>query len=129
MSVRSTMTLGRLAFLFFLGVSPFVPLLAGVYPGHVVTFVLAGASIISLPLGFAPEPSFVLNHAVLIHPVPQRQTLATLRDDRQHRAGHRGHRRNGMIGLADADAVDGRGQIGTHMPFQQITKLVYRHVT
>ena len=30
MSVRSAMTLGRLALLFFLGVSPFVPLLAGV---------------------------------------------------------------------------------------------------
>ena len=59
MSVRSAMTLGRLAFLFFLGVSPFVPLLARVYPGHVGTIVLAGAMIISSPLGFA------LGHAVL----------------------------------------------------------------
>ena len=34
-----------------------------------------------------------------------------------------------MVGLADPDAIDGSGQIGTHMPFQQFAKLVQRHVT
>jgi hypothetical protein len=34
-----------------------------------------------------------------------------------------------MVCPADPDAVDGSGQIGTHMPFQQFAKLVQRHVT
>jgi hypothetical protein len=34
-----------------------------------------------------------------------------------------------VVGLADPDAVDGSGQIGTHMPFQHFAKLVQRHVT
>jgi hypothetical protein len=34
-----------------------------------------------------------------------------------------------MADLADPDAVDGSGQIGTRMPFQQFAKLVHRHVT
>lgn len=59
MNVRSAMILGRLALVFFLGVSPFVPLLAGLYPGYVVPIVLAGALIIGSPLGLA------LGHAVL----------------------------------------------------------------
>ncbi len=59
MSVRSAMILGRLALVFFLGVSPFVPLLAKLYPGYVVPIVLAGSLIIGSPLGLA------LGHAVL----------------------------------------------------------------
>jgi hypothetical protein len=34
-----------------------------------------------------------------------------------------------MISLAEPDAVDGRGQIRTRMPFQKLAKLVHRHVT
>ncbi|MDB5056830.1 MAG: hypothetical protein JWO59_302, partial [Chloroflexi bacterium] len=52
-----------------------------------------------------------------------------LSDDRQHCAGHRGLRRNGVVVLADPDAVDGSGPIGTRMPFQQSAKLVQRHAT
>ncbi len=51
MSVRSAMVLARMAFLFFLAGSPFVPLLAGVYTGHVVSIILAGAFVIAAPLG------------------------------------------------------------------------------
>jgi hypothetical protein len=34
-----------------------------------------------------------------------------------------------VIGLADPDAVDGSGEIGTRMPFQHFAKLVQRHIT
>jgi hypothetical protein len=58
MSVRSAVVLVRLALLFFLAESPFVPLLAGLYPGYVVPIVLAGALAVSVPLGV------VLAHAL-----------------------------------------------------------------
>jgi hypothetical protein len=34
-----------------------------------------------------------------------------------------------VVDLADPDAVDRSGQIGTRMPFQQFAKLTQRHVT
>jgi hypothetical protein len=51
MSVRSATTLVRMALLFFLAGSPFVPLLAGIYPGHVTPIVLAGALVLAAPPG------------------------------------------------------------------------------
>jgi hypothetical protein len=45
------MILVRMALLFFLAESPFVPLLAGLYPGYVGAIVLAGAFVVAAPLG------------------------------------------------------------------------------
>src|SRR6185312_11260958 len=51
MSVRSAMSLVRMALLFFLAEGPFVPVLAGLYPGYVAALVLAGAFLVAAPLG------------------------------------------------------------------------------
>jgi hypothetical protein len=51
MNIRSAMTLVRMALLFFLAGSPFVPLLAGVYPGQVIPIVLGGALALAAPPG------------------------------------------------------------------------------
>ena len=40
-----------MALLFFLAVSPFVPLLAAIYPGYVVPIILGSAVVIAAPLG------------------------------------------------------------------------------
>jgi hypothetical protein len=34
-----------------------------------------------------------------------------------------------MVGFTDPDTVDGRGQIGTRVPFQQFAKFACKHVT
>jgi hypothetical protein len=51
MSVRSAMSLVRMALLFFLAESPFVPVLAGLYPGYVAAIVLASAFVVAAPVG------------------------------------------------------------------------------
>jgi hypothetical protein len=51
MSLRSTLVFMRLAALFFLAGGPFVAFVAGLYPNHVVPVVLAGALVVSVPLG------------------------------------------------------------------------------
>ena len=51
MSVRFAMVLMRMAFLFFLAVSPFVTFLADVYAGYVVPIILIGAFVIASPMG------------------------------------------------------------------------------
>jgi hypothetical protein len=51
MSIRSAIVLARMALLFFLAESPFVQLLAGVYPDHIVPIILAGALVIAAPPG------------------------------------------------------------------------------
>lgn len=51
MSFRSTMVFMRFAVLFFLAGSPFVAFFAGLYPAFVVPIVLAGALVVSVPLG------------------------------------------------------------------------------
>jgi hypothetical protein len=58
MSIRYAVVLVRLALLFFLAESPLIPLLAGLYPGYVVPIVLAGALVVSVPVGI------VLAHAL-----------------------------------------------------------------
>jgi hypothetical protein len=52
------MVLARLAILFVLAASPFVPFLAALYPGYVVPIVLAGALVVSVP------PGIVLSRAL-----------------------------------------------------------------
>jgi hypothetical protein len=51
MSLRSTMLFMRLAALFVLAGGPFVVFFAGRYPAYVVPIVLAGALVVSVPLG------------------------------------------------------------------------------
>jgi L-asparagine transporter-like permease len=51
MSVRSAMSLTRMALLFFLAESPFVPVLAVLYPGYVAAIVLASAFFVAAPMG------------------------------------------------------------------------------
>jgi hypothetical protein len=51
MSTRYAIRLARMALLFVLATSPFVPFLAAVYPGHVVPIILLGAVAIAAPLG------------------------------------------------------------------------------
>jgi hypothetical protein len=51
MSIRSAIALVRMALLFILAESPFVLLLAGLYPGYVVAIVLVGAFVVAAPLG------------------------------------------------------------------------------
>jgi hypothetical protein len=51
MTIRSTFVLVRLAILFFLSGSPFAIFLAGRFPSHIVPIVLAGALVISAPVG------------------------------------------------------------------------------
>jgi hypothetical protein len=69
----------------------------------------------------------VLTGAVVVNALSKRETLATVGDDYQHRAGHGGFRRNGVVGLADPDTVDGSGQLGTRISFEHPAKLVQRH--
>jgi hypothetical protein len=51
MSLRSATVFMRLAALFYLAGSPFVAFFAGLYPDFVVPIVLAGALVVSVPLG------------------------------------------------------------------------------
>lgn len=51
MSVRSAMSLMRMALLFFLAESPFVSVLAGLYPGYIVAIVVASAIVVAAPVG------------------------------------------------------------------------------